>query len=243
MPFQATKLRPPAAVNPLPRQRRFAGSRRHIVLASALLLMLPATLPAQSRAASTPPPLSAPLSANDQTLIGQIDSYLNSQSALTANFLQVADDGSTRTGKAWMERPGRMRFEYDSPDPQLLVSGGAALVYHDPALNQTTTIPLGSTPLGILLAQHVALDSGDSQITKIDREPGEYDITLVRRGKAALGSLTLVFGANPLELRQWVVTDAQGHQTRVSLYDITPSGPLPESLFQYSLSAPTSHRN
>jgi len=221
-----TKLNPPAAVNPLP--------RRHILLAAALFLMLPATL----RAAQ--PPLS--LSASDQALIGQIDSYLNSQSAITANFLQVADDGSTRTGKAWMERPGRMRFEYDPPDAQLLVSGGTALVYHDPALNQTTNIPLASTPLGILLAQHVSLDSASTEIIKINRQPGEYDITLVRRGKEALGSLTLVFGASPLELRQWIVTDAQNRQTRVSLYDVTPTGKLPDSLFQYSLSAPSSRR-
>lgn len=197
--------------------------------------MLPATL----RAASAP----APLNAADQALIGQIDDYLNGQSAITANFLQVADDGSTRTGKAWMERPGRMRFEYDPPDAQLLVSGGSALVYHDPALNQTTTIPLASTPLGILLAQHVALNSAGTEIIKIDREPGEIDITIARRGKEALGNLTLVFGANPLELRQWVVTDAQSRQTRVSLYDIAPSGPLPESLFQYSLSAPATRRS
>jgi outer membrane lipoprotein-sorting protein len=197
--------------------------------------MLPATL----RAAPAP----APLNAADQALIGQIDDYLNGQSAITANFLQVADDGSTRTGKAWMERPGRMRFEYDPPDAQLLVSGGSALVYHDPALNQTTTIPLASTPLGILLAQHVALNSAGTEIIKIDREPGEIDITIARRGKETLGNLTLVFGANPLELRQWVVTDAQSRQTRVSLYDIAPSGPLPESLFQYSLSAPATRRS
>lgn len=195
-------------------------------------------LPAAARAAVDTPPLSAA----DQALVGRIDAYLNSQKAITASFLQVAQDGSVRTGKAWMERPGRMRFEYNAPDPQLLVSSGGVLVYHDPALNQTTTIPLSSTPLGILLAQHAALDSPDIEIVSIDRAPGEYDITLVRRGKAALGRLTLVFGADPLELRQWIVTDAQGNETRVSLYDITPSGPLPDSLFQYSLSPPERRR-
>jgi outer membrane lipoprotein-sorting protein len=207
------------------------------MLAAAIWLVLPAAL----RAA--PAPFAPPtLSASDQALVSQVDAYLNSQSALTANFLQVAYDGSTRTGKAWMERPGKMRFEYDPPDAQLLVAGTGALIYHDPALNQTTNIPLSSTPLGILLAQHVALDSGDTEITAIDREPGEIDITLARRGKETLGSLTLVFGANPLELRQWVVSDAQGHQTRVSLYDIAPSGPLPDSLFQYSLPANPTRR-
>lgn len=198
-----------------------------------MLLLLPATV----RAAPAPA-----LSPADRKLVSQIEAYLNSQSAITANFLQVADDGSTRTGKAWMERPGRLRFEYNPPDPQLLVTSGGALIYHDPALDQTTNIPLSSTPLGILLAQHVQLNSANSEIVKIVRQPGEVDITLVRPGKETLGSITLVFGTNPIELRQWVVNDAQGHQTRVSLYDIVPSGPLPDKLFHYTLSAPQLRR-
>jgi outer membrane lipoprotein-sorting protein len=179
----------------------------------------------------------ATLSADDQKLVVQIQDYLNGLTALTANFLQVAADGSTRTGKAWLQRPGKMRFEYDPPDPQLLVAGFGLLVYHDPQLDQTTNIPLSATPLGILLSQHVQL-SGDVTVTNIDREPGEVRLTLIRTGKAAEGSLTLVFGTGPLALRQWVVTDAQAKQTRVSLYDIAPGGPFPNSLFEYSAPSP-----
>ncbi|WP_298283886.1 outer membrane lipoprotein carrier protein LolA [Acidocella sp.] len=185
----------------------------------------------------------APLSLTpaDQTLISQVETYLNAEKGLTANFLQVADDGSTRTGKAWLERPGKMRFEYDPPDPQLLVAGFGVLTYYDPQLGQTSNIPLSSTPLGILLAKHVDLTSAGVAVTAISREPGEDDITLVRKGKESEGTLTLVFATDPLELRQWVVTDAQGHQTRVSLYDVMPGGPYPDSLFQFS--APGNNSN
>jgi outer membrane lipoprotein-sorting protein len=177
------------------------------------------------------------LSAADQALIVQVETYLNGLSALTANFLQVAADGSTRTGKAWLQRPGKMRFEYDPPDPQLLVAGFGLLVYYDPQLDQTTNIPLSATPLGILLANHVVL-SGGVTVTNIERDPGEDRITLIRTGKANEGSLTLVLGTSPLELRQWIVTDAQAKQTRVSLYDIAPGGPFPDSLFTYQGSSP-----
>ncbi|MDR3520257.1 MAG: outer membrane lipoprotein carrier protein LolA [Acidocella sp.] len=176
--------------------------------------------------------------AADQALIDQVQTYLNGLTALTANFLQVAADGSTRTGKAWLQRPGKMRFQYDPPDKQLLVAGFGLLVYHDPDLAQTTNIPLSSTPLGILLANNVVL-SGDVTVTNIDREPGEVHITLIRTGKPQEGSLTLVFGTNPLELRQWVVMDAQQRQTRVSLYDVAPGGPFPDSLFTYQAPSPT----
>ncbi len=180
---------------------------------------------------------SVPLSAGDQALVAQIETYLNGLTALTANFLQVAADGSTRTGKAWLQRPGKMRFEYDPPDPQLLVAGFGLLVYHDPQLDQTTNIPLSATPLGILLAQHVVL-SGAVTITNLQRNPGEIDVTLIRTGKASAGSLTLVFGTDPLELRQWKVLDAQARTTQVSLYDIAPGGPFPDSLFTFQGQSP-----
>ena len=194
------------------------------IFAGFMLVLL-----AQARAAT---PGAAPDSDNQKLLV-QVQNYLNGQTAITANFLQVAADGSTRSGKAWLQRPGKMRFEYDAPDRQLLVAGFGLLVYHDPDLDQTTNIPLGSTPLGILLAKHVVL-SGDVTVTNVQQQPGEDDITLIRTGKAAAGSLTLVFGTAPLELRQWVVNDAQGRQTRVSLYDVAPGGPFADSLFEYN---------
>jgi outer membrane lipoprotein-sorting protein len=201
-------------------------TRRDLLAILAAAGILSAAAPARAQ------PDAAPHAAADQALIDQAQTYLNGLTAITANFLQVAADGSTRTGKAWLQRPGKMRFEYDPPDPQLLVAGFGLLVYHDPQLDQTSNIPLGSTPLGILLASHVVL-SGDVTVTGISRQPGEDSITLIRTGKASEGSLTLVFGTDPLELRQWVVTDAQQRQTRVSLYDIAPGGPFPDSLFTY----------
>jgi outer membrane lipoprotein-sorting protein len=205
--------------------------RRDLLALLAAAGILPAAPAAEAQTDT------APLSTSDKALILQIQTYLNGLSALTANFLQVAADGSTRTGKAWLQRPGKMRFEYDSPDPQLLVAGFGILVYHDPQLDQTTNIPLSATPLGILLANHVQL-SGGVAVINVTQAPGEDRITLIRTGKANEGNLTLVFGTDPLELRQWVVTDAQQRQTRVSLYDIAPGGPFPDSLFQYQGQSP-----
>lgn len=173
------------------------------------------------------------LTKADQALVSRIETYLNNQRAITANFLQISPDGSTRTGKAWLERPGKMRFAYDPPDPQLLIAGFGLLVYHDPQLGQTTNIPLSATPLGILLAPHVDLESAGVYVTAINRQPGQINITLARRGKESLGSLTLTFSTDPLELVAWTVQDAQGKQTIVHLYDVAPGGPFPDTLFEY----------
>lgn len=174
-----------------------------------------------------------PLTAADKALITRIETFLNAQKGLTANFLQVSPNGATRSGKAWLERPGKMRFAYDPPDPQLLVAGFGLLVYYDPQLGQTTNIPLSATPLGILLAPQVNLESAGVYVTAINRQPGQINITLVRRGKESAGSLTLTFSTTPLELVAWTVQDAQGKQTSVHLYDVAPGGPFPDSLFQF----------
>jgi outer membrane lipoprotein-sorting protein len=177
-------------------------------------------------------PASAASASPDAALLGKVTDYLNSIKTVTARFVQVAQDGSIRNGQAILQRPGKMRFQYDPPDPQLLVAGFGLLVYHDPQLNQTTNIPLSATPLGMLLAKHVRF-SGPVTVTKLEQPPGEVQVTLIRTGKAAQGHLTLVFSTKPLELRQWRVTDAQGRTTQVSLYDLHATKPFPNKDFEY----------
>ena len=90
---------------------------------------------------------------------------------LGKKFIQIAPDGGLASGTAWLSRPGRMRFEYFPPTPFLLVAGNGLLVFHDGKLKQTTNIPLGQTPLGILLSDNVKL-SGDLTVLGLRREPG-----------------------------------------------------------------------
>ncbi len=112
------------------------------------------------------------------------------------------------------------------------MAGYGLLVFHDSSLDQTTNIPLSSTPLGVLLAPHITL-TGSVTVTGFARLPGEFDVTLVRTDSPGQGSLTLVFSTLPLALRQWAVRDSQGHLTRVSLYDVALGGHFPAHLFAY----------
>lgn len=193
-----------------------------------ILALLPAFFPLVAHAAVA----AAPLSPQDQADLARITTYLNSLTTLKAKFLQIAPDGTASQGIVWLERPGRMRFQYDPPSPYLLVAGHGLLVFHDSSLDQTTNIPLSSTPLGLLLARHVVL-SGDVTVTRFARLPGEFDVSLVRTAAPRQGSLTLVFSTEPLRLRQWTVRDAQDKVTRVSLYDVVLGGHFPQDLFTY----------
>lgn len=169
----------------------------------------------------------------DPAVVAQIEAYLNGIRTLKARFLQVAPDGRTSQGTAWLVRPGRMRFEYDPPSPLLLVAGNGLLVFHDSQLGQTSNIPLAQTPLGILLADQVKLAGGAVQVTGMQRLPGMISLTVVRPALLAEGSLTLVFADNPLTLRQWTVLDAQHQETRVTLYDVQLGGRYKDSLFDF----------
>jgi outer membrane lipoprotein-sorting protein len=197
--------------------------RRRILLLSAAALF---PLSPGSRAAP-----GVTLSGQDQADIRRIEAYLNSLKSLKAHFMQVAGDGGVSQGTAWLQRPGRMRFQYDPPAPFLLIAAHGVLTFNDSALQQTSNIPLSRTPLGILLAETVEL-SGGVTVTGIQRLPGQIQLSLVRTASPGDGSLTLIFADPPLVLRQWSVVDAQRRETHVTLYNAQTGGSFDPQLFE-----------
>jgi len=198
--------------------------KRRTLLALPLLLTPLAARAETARA--------VPLTPQDHADLARIETYLDGLHTLKAHFLQVAPDGSTSEGTAWLERPGRMRFQYDPPTPLLLVAGHGLFVYYDRQLKQTSNIPLGSTPLGLLLSERVTF-SGDVTVTGISRMPGQIQVSMVRTASPGDGSLTLVLADRPLALRQWTVVDAQSQETRVSLFDVELGGSFDQDMFTF----------
>lgn len=196
--------------------------RRSLLLAP--LLFVPSAARAQLRAAA--------LSVQDRADVARIEAYLNATKALHSRFLQVAPDGGTSNGQAWLVRPGRMRFQYDPPAPFLLVASHGVLVFNDSQLKQTSNIPLSSTPLGLLLQDNLRL-AGDVTIVSFVRAPGQLQVGIVRTASPQDGVLTLIFADNPLSLRQWTVLDQQRHETRVTLTDVQVGGSYPDKLFEF----------
>ena len=197
-------------------------NRRTLLLTS---LLVPSLLPALGHA-------QAALSADDLADVARAETALNAIHTLKARFQQIAPNGSISGGTAWLDRPGRMRFQYDPPAPFLLVAGYGLLVFHDSQLQQTSNIPLGRTPLGLLLQDNLKL-SGAVTVTKVVRYPGQFQVTVLRTASPAEGSITLIFADNPLALRSWTVIDAQRQETRISLFDVELGGKFDSSLFAY----------
>ncbi len=199
-------------------------NRRTLLLSATALALLTCKTLAQ-------PATAPPLSVQDQTDIGRVEAYLNGITSLKAHFFQVTSGGRISQGTTWMQRPGRMRFQYEPPAPFLLIAAHCVLTFNDSSLQQTTNIPLGRTPLGILLAEKVIL-SGAVTVTAIQRLPGQLQLTLVRTESPGDGSLTLIFSDQPLVMRQWIVVDAQRRETHVTLSNVQLGGSFNPQLFE-----------
>jgi len=172
----------------------------------------------------------AALRPADAGWIARVQDALNATHAIKARFQQIAPDGARSTGQAWLDRPGRMRFDYDKPSQLLLVANQGQIVYQDRELGQVTTLPLDRTPLGLLLRPDLKL-SGDVTITGFAHDHGLVQVTVVRSATPGEGSLTLIFNEAPLSLRSWVVKDSQGRETQIDLFNIETNPRLPDSLF------------
>ena len=177
------------------------------------------------------PSHAAPLSAEDKADLKKIEAYFNGITTLQARFLQVASTGATAQGILSLKRPGLMRFEYDAPSPILLVSDGTWLVFQDNELEQTTHVPLGSTPLSVLVEDPVDFKTG-LEVLDVVRNPGVIRLLMRMRDDPEAGMVQMVFSDAPLALRQWTITDAQGVEVKVALLETRRGMTLKDDLFK-----------
>src|SRR5215217_7402725 len=171
-------------------------SRRAFALGSAAIAGL-AALPASAQSA---------LSAEDRAILAQAQTYLQGLTSAQGNFTETSG-AQTREGRFYLQRPGKMRFEYTNPAGLLVVSDGSNVKRYDPRLNNFQQVPLGQTPLSTFLARNVRLDQG-VRIDRVQRMAGgAYTITARDSRRPTDGSVTLGFYGSPVRLQEWTITD------------------------------------
>ena len=175
----------------------------------------------------------AGLSASDKADVARVEDYLNTMTTLQARFLQVASNGAYAEGSIYISRPGKLRIEYDPPVPVLMVSAGSWLIYYDKELEQVSYLGIDSTPAGYFVSEKIDL-GGEITVTGFERRRGALRLSLVKTDDPLEGSITLVFRDRPLALKKWVVTDAQGIETTVSLVGVRSGLDLNPELFRFA---------
>jgi len=164
----------------------------------------------------------ARLPAADAELVSQVEQYLSSVDTVHARFRQRSSNGGTATGEVWVDRPGKLRFEYDPPHPSLIVSNGTFLVHYDRELEQTSYVPVAETPLWFLIRERIDLsDIDEYDLAGIDRKADGIRVDIVQTGSAPgkPGSVQLRLMRDPLQLAGWTIVDQQGIRTTVTLIE------------------------
>lgn len=171
--------------------------------------------------------------AQSPQVIERAENYMRSLDELRARFVQTGPDGSQLTGTFFLDRPGRLRFEYDPPIKDFVVADGYFIYFYDAQMRQQTNAPIGNTLADFILREDVSLNSEEIKVQEIHDPGGLLQIKLVQRADPHSGSITLGFQKDPFRLRRWRVRDAQGTITEIELYDIRRDIDLPDRLFVY----------
>ena len=165
--------------------------------------------------------------------IQQIESYLNNIKTLKASFVQTASNGNTSEGKLYIEKPNKIRMEYDAPVNVLIVGDGDYIVYNDKDLDQITHIDYDDIPASLILSHTIKIDGKKLKITDFYKDSGTTEAVLEYADNKDIGPITLIFGNRPFELKQWKITDPQSVQITVSLYNAEKDETLPDNLFKF----------
>ena len=160
----------------------------------------------------------------------RISNYLNGIGTMQGTFVQVGPDGDLSEGTFYMRRPGRIRFEYNPPNPTLIIADGFWVAVYDTIDKTYDRFPLSETPLDLLLRDRVDLRQNKA-VRSIERTAGQLRVKAVDPSAPEQGSITMIFSSNPLELNQWIVIDGQGLATTVALSKVKRNVKLKNDLF------------
>jgi outer membrane lipoprotein-sorting protein len=180
------------------------------------------------------------MTAEQRAVIDRVNNYLSGIQVLSGRFVQVGPDGRRSEGDFFIAKPGRIRFEYDDPSPIELIADGQSMVVRDRRLATQDVYPLSQTPLRFLLADHVDLMK-DTHLLSVYVD--DMFVTVVveeRNGIVGTSRLMIMFSANDMQLKQWTVTDPQGYDTTVAVYNLDTTKRPDPNMFKIDY---TNYRN
>jgi outer membrane lipoprotein-sorting protein len=182
---------------------------------------------------SAPPAATAgAFSPAQRAQVDKVSAYLSSVRQMVGNFVQVAPDGSRSQGEFYVQKPGRVRFEYDAPSPIEIIADGQSVIVRDRRLATQDLYPLSQTPLRFLLSDRIDL-LRETNVVAV-RSDDVYVSVVIEERQALIGTsrLMLMLDAKDYKLKQWTVTDPQGYDTTVAVSNLDISKRPDPNLFR-----------
>jgi len=172
------------------------------------------------------------LNPDQRAIVAKVDKYLSGTQKLSGNFVQVGPDGRRTQGEFFISKPGKVRFDYDPPSPIDIIADGQSVVVRDRRLATQDVYSLSQTPLRFLLSDHVDLMK-DTNLVAVYAD--DVFVTVVVEEKSNLvgtSRLMIMFSAKDMQLKQWTVTDPQGYDTTVAVYNLDTSKKPDPNIFK-----------
>jgi outer membrane lipoprotein-sorting protein len=178
------------------------------------------------------PTTTANFDAAQRALVDKVSAYLSSVQVMSGDFVQIGPDGRRTKGQFYIQKPGKVRFEYDPPTPIDIIADGSSVVVRDRKLATQDLYPLSQTPLRYLLTDRIDL-LRDTNVVSVNADQ-VYVTVVVEEKQTLVGTsrLMMMFGAKDLQLKQWVVTDPQGYDTTVAVSNLDSKSRPDPSLFK-----------
>lgn len=174
----------------------------------------------------------AVLSKADRADLKRIEIYMNALDTIQSRFVQANPDGSYSEGTMYLRRPGRLRFEYDPPDPYLIITSGKWFIFIDTDLDHATYLPVEETPAYFIVRENIRF-GGKLRVTALRRGEKVLRVELEQTDQPDAGRVMLIFTDSPLQLRKWRIVDALGNLTDTTLINPRYGLPLADELFVY----------
>lgn len=174
-------------------------------------------------------PLQAEQSNKD---VQKVETYLQNLSSARARFVQTTHDGTQLVGTFYLDRPGKLKFEYDPPIEDFVVADGTFIYFYDSELGEQTNAPIGQTLADFFLRKDLEL-GGDVSVDNIKKAGGFLQVKLIQTADPDAGSITLGFKEEPFELNKWRVVDGQGLITEIELFYFKENVKHAKNLFVY----------
>lgn len=168
--------------------------------------------------------------AVDASVVARAEKYLNAITGITGDFIQM-NNGKAEQGTFSLLRPGRVRLDYKNLPIQLMADG-ADLYFYDKSLDQITTVPLTSTPAGILVRKKIDLQNADINVVDTTDGANTFALNMNLRGREGLGNMTIVFDKKPVAINSWTIVDAVGNKTDVVFKNLRTKTDFAKDYFQ-----------
>lgn len=185
------------------------------------------------QASVSPQANAEPVATDDLAVVTKVNTYFNTMTNIQGTFIQTDPDTKQKRGRFYFERPGKVRFDYGSPSKLKIISDGKQLAIEDHDLQTTDRYPLELTPFRLILSEKVDLLT-DAKIVSVEQGADTIVLTVEDKKGDAGGRIRLFFNAADTSLKEWIITDPQGLDTRIQLTNIEQNKQIASNLFEFS---------